>query len=171
MAARNVSVNGGETWTAPALPHRAALSRRYNARLFPITSAARSRTTPPSACPAIRRESRRPRWHSRAAGCTRGRRRERLHRARSAAIRIFSTPAARARCSPRFDRRTGTARDIQVYPLFFSGECRRRAERALAVDVPHRVLAHGSQASSTRPRSTSGRPPTTARTGNASART
>ena len=54
-------------------------------------------------------------------------------------------PAARARCSRASTGAPATCKDVQVYPLFFSGECRERAARALAVDFPHRLLAARSE--------------------------
>ena len=120
------------------VPDRAALSRGHHAR----HSVSRLRRAA-GQLHHLRLERRRPGRGGR--GGTRavrgGRRRERLHRARIPPIPNLFYAGSQGALLTRFDRRTGYTRDIQVYPLFFSGESAGLAEGALAVDLPHRLLA------------------------------
>ena len=89
---------------------------------FPIMCAERSRIIRPSASPARRPDAAEVRQR-RQYGPPRvfaGRRRKRLHRARSEEREhlICGQPG---RAAQRYDRKTGHMRDVQVYPLFFSG--------------------------------------------------
>ena len=116
--------NGGESLDRPGRIRPRSSITWPPRETFPITSAARSRTTPPSASRA------RPADRGSDAAATRapllgGRRRKRLHRAASHESRTSFTRAARARCSRASTGATGSTRDIQVYPMFFSGECPR----------------------------------------------
>ena len=116
----NVSVNGGETWTAQNFP-TAQLYHVATTKTFPITSAARSRTTRPSACPATTavtvRDRERPAgsWMYAVGGGESG------YIAPDPKDPNLFYAGSQGALLTRYDRRTGTPRDIQVYPLFFSG--------------------------------------------------
>ena len=71
----------------------------------------------------------------------------------------------------RFDRRTGYTRDIQVYPLFFSGESAGSLPERWQWTFPIVFSPLESRRCCTPRRSTSGRPPTTGIAGRRSAPT
>ena len=147
------------------IPPRSSITSRPP-KTFRITSAARSRTTPRSACRAKTAATRRRSARARGQlAVRRGRRRERLHRARIRRIPTSFYAGSQGALLTRYDRRTGYTRDIQVYPLFFSGMPASDAEGALAVDFPDRVLAASIRTCSTPRRSICGGPPTKARAG------
>ena len=167
----NVSVNGGETWTRAELPDRAALSRGHDQRR-PVSRVRRAAGQHDT----VRAQRRRPRTcatrgAARAAGYTRW-----AAGKADTSRRIPKNPnlfyaGSQGALLTKYDRRDGHERDIQVYPLFFSGMPASDAERALAVDVPDRVLAARRRRCCTRRRSTCGGPRTTARAGRRSVRT
>jgi len=71
----------------------------------------------------------------------RRRRRERLRGGPTRPTRTWSTPASTAATLSRFDRRTGQARDVSIWPYNPSGIHAGRAEVPLPVDRPGDVLA------------------------------
>ena len=119
----NVSVNGGETWTGAGIIRPRSSITSPPRTTFRITCAARSRITPPSASPARRRAAAAAAAAARRSGTSHvfaGRRRKRLHRARSEERRHLLRRQP-GRAAHALDRNTGHMRDVQVYPLFFSG--------------------------------------------------
>ena len=71
----------------------------------------------------------------------------------------------------RYNRKTGEIRDIQVYPLVLLRRAVERAQGALAVDVPDRLLAEEPARALHDVAAPVEDPPTTGRRGSASART
>ena len=117
----NVSTNGGQTWTGQEYP-TAQLYHVATTGDVPVSRLRRAAgQLRPCASPATARRTLAERGGTRRDSVRRGRRRERLHRADPKNANIFYAGSQGALLT-RYDRRTGDTRDIQVYPLFFSGD-------------------------------------------------
>ena len=142
------------------LPHRAVLPRRSPRRTSPTTCAARSRTTARCACPydwnlegraALRRWWRRSRAGAdiTAGGMAVAYRWAAASRATSrrtpSTSELFYSGTNNGGYVDKYNRRLGTSREVNPYPWFYSGEPSKDDPRALAVDVPHHLLAGGPQ--------------------------
>ncbi len=130
----NVSVNGGETWTGQEYP---------TAQLYHVAT---TRDIPYHVCGAQQDSS--TICVSSAAG-GRGGRGGTAPYAVGGGESGYIAPhptnpnlfyaGSQGALLTRFDRRTSYTRDIQVYPLFFSGESAALPQGALAVDLPDRL--------------------------------
>ena len=151
----NVSINGGETWTAQNYPDRAVLQRLHDQRTCRITCAARSRTTAPRACPSTGTA-----MLYEVGGGESG-----YIAPRSAAIADMFYAGSYGGLLTRINRRTGETPRDQRLARQPDGLLVRRHHRALPVDLPDRDRADRSRRRSTSPRSTCGSRPTRARAG------